>query len=640
MTVYRHFVTILPALIATFLLSLPASPSTAAEISPGLHAALQHASPEQPLPIILILEAPEEVPDFVRQRGGKARASLARDLRARARAREAPVEAFLHRRGITQVQSLWLIDGLALRATPTQIAELQTLIEVRALHLDEPAEPPPVEASFAHFSPRWNITRVGAPQLWEQGYAGAGQVVAVIDTGVDLAHPLLGPRWRGGSNSWFDPFDGTSEPDDFAEGQGVAHGTAVTGVVVAGEGVGVAPAAQWIAARIFHPERATRSSHIISALQWTLDPDGDPVTDDAPAVVNGSWGINAQNSCNTVYRPAIQALKAAGIAVVFAAGNAGPQAATSESPANYAESYAVGATDSLNRIAGFSSRGPSACGGGIYPDVTAPGVSIVSTDLEGGFASVSGTSFAAPHVAGVMLLLRQAFPTAPVAEIEQALRAAAVDLGLSGPDNSFGHGLIDAPAAYDYLDFTPVPELLAPETDALVDAGEVTLAWRQKPDSFGAPVENRVLVALDADFAQPLEWVAATSAPGPERPTAAAGAAGAVLLAAGLAAAGGRRRLAMRVVPAILVAALLFACGGGGGGSDQDGNLGLVVVIEDGEAEQGGDENAEFFPTDDPQVRTLTLTGLTSGATYYWKVVAENARGSQRESEVRSFTLD
>lgn len=636
MSIFRVLDSILPALLATLLLTiLPVSHSSAAEIAPGLRTALQHTSAEQRVDIILILDAAQEVPDFVRQRSVKTRASLARDLRARARGNEAPLVAFLQRRGITDLQSLWLIDGLAFRATPAQIAELQTLVEVRALHLDEFAEPPPVEPSFAHNSPGWNITRVGAPQLWEQGFTGAGQVVAIIDTGVDLSHPLLGSRWRGGANSWFDPFDGTVEPSDFVEGQGLAHGTAVAGVVAAGDGLGVAPGAQWIAARIFHPERQTRTSHIIAALQWALDPDGDPTTDDAPQAVNNSWGLTTQDSCNTVYRPAVQALKAAGIAVVFAAGNAGPDEATSESPANYSESYAVGATDSLNRIAPFSARGPSACDGGIYPDVTAPGVSIVTTDIGGEFVSASGTSFAAPHVAGVMLLLMEAFADATVAEIEEALRASAIDRGPAGPDNSFGHGLISASAAYEYLDFTPVPELLAPANSAVIAGSEVTLAWRQPPDSFGEPVANRVMVALDAEFSHPLEVVAAADALQPGLP----GGGGGVLPAmVGLAMAGIACRRRLRLLPAVLVLGLLLSCSGGGGDGNSgdflvESDNGLIFVVDE-------DVDPEIIEGEDPEQRTLTLTGLAGGATYYWKVTAENARGSLRESDVRSFTLE
>ena len=112
----------------------------------------------------------------------------------------------------------------------------------------------------------------------------------------------------------------------------------------------------------------------------------------------------------------IQALKAAGIAVVFAAGNDGPAASTSESPANYPESVAVGAVDRSNLVADFSSRGPSACGTGVYPTLAAPGVHIETTGLNNTTVVADGTSFSSPHVAGVMALLlsQGAFPNATV----------------------------------------------------------------------------------------------------------------------------------------------------------------------------------------------------------------------------------
>jgi hypothetical protein len=106
-------------------------------------------------------------------------------------------------------------------------------------------------------------------------------------------------------------------------------------------------------------------------------------------------------------------------------------------------------------VAGFSSRGPGACDGSIYPALVAPGVGINTSDLSFGglplYMNVSGTSFAAPHVAGVLALLAGAFPNAGVAELEAALREGAQDLGVAGADNSYGQGLVDALTARERL---------------------------------------------------------------------------------------------------------------------------------------------------------------------------------------------
>lgn len=200
-------------------------------------------------------------------------------------------------------------------------------------------------------------------------------------------------------------------------------------------------------------------SAVHSGFQWLLDPDDDPATDDLPDVVNNSWGFDEADvgKCEDDFRPAVQALRAAGVAVVFAAGNTGPGPATSISPANYPESFAVGAVDSALTIADFSARGPSACDGGIFPDLAAPGVDVRTTDLIFGgtspdaYATVSGTSFAAPLVAGGMALLLSAEPELTVDRLERALIRSAVDLGSPGSDNVYGHGLVDLAAAHAFL---------------------------------------------------------------------------------------------------------------------------------------------------------------------------------------------
>ncbi|MBE0599070.1 MAG: S8 family serine peptidase, partial [Desulfuromonadales bacterium] len=277
-----------------------------------------------------------------------------------------------------------------------------------------------------------------------------------MDSGVDLNHPDLGPQWRGGSNSWFDPNGEHATPAD-RDG----HGTAVMGVMVGGSAggtaIGVAPDAQWIAVKIFDNGGQASLSGIHRGFQWLLDPDDDPDTDDAPDVVNNSWGLEGTpGACidegNADFHDDIQLLKSAGIAVVFAAGNQGPLQDTSLSPGNYQEAYAVGAVDAHQRIADFSGRGPSACDQTVYPELVAPGVGIRSSDLTPpGFPPQylvsSGTSLAAPHVAGALALLRSAFPGRTAADLEEALQQSARDLGGIGPDNDYGFGLVDAAQA-------------------------------------------------------------------------------------------------------------------------------------------------------------------------------------------------
>jgi len=304
--------------------------------------------------------------------------------------------------------------------------------------------------------PEPNLTLIRAPDLWARGYSGQGIVVANMDTGVDLTHPDLASKWRGGTNSWFDPHNEHPAVPYDANG----HGTQTMGIMVGGDAggttVGVAPNAQWIAVKIFDDAGSAPVSAVHSGFQWLLDPDGNPDTNDAPDVVNSSWGAASNiGQCLLTFQADIQALRAAGVAVVFSAGNQGANTMTDISPANNPESFAIGAVDNAQNIAGFSSRGPSSCDGSIFPEVVAPGVQVTSTDasLVGLplYAAVSGTSFSAPHVSATMALLLSAFPASSVSQLETALVQSARDLGTPGPDNDYGFGLIDALGAYEYL---------------------------------------------------------------------------------------------------------------------------------------------------------------------------------------------
>jgi subtilisin family serine protease len=290
---------------------------------------------------------------------------------------------------------LWIINVLAVTARPAVIRELAARPEVASVELDAtlPGPTAPSDATVAAVAEQ-NLDVVNAPDLWDVGDAGSGVVVASMDSGVDGAHPDLASRWRGGSNSWYDPYgQHPTMPTDVS-----GHGSMTMGIMVGGEAggtaVGVAPDARWIAAKVFNDQGSATLSGIHLAFQWLVDPDGNAATDDAPDVVNGSWTFSSPGGFLT-FQPDVQALRAVGILPVFAAGNSGPGAGTSHSPANYPESFAVGATDNGDLVAGDSSRGPDACGGAAvtFPDLAAPGVNVRSTDTSGLYAAGSGTSF-------------------------------------------------------------------------------------------------------------------------------------------------------------------------------------------------------------------------------------------------------
>ena len=359
--------------------------------------------------------------------------------------------AALRREGhVRHVRSLWIANAVAVTADASAIAALQARADVRSIEAD--AELPIQLADTG--TPEPGVAATAAPELWSHGIDGSGVTVATLDTGVDLTHPELASRYRGGTNSWFDPYGEHAEPMDVH-----GHGTQVMGVIVAGTGIGMAPGARFIAARVFNDSGVSTDSAVHLAFQWLLDPDGNPATDDAPNVVNASWGAQLA-TCDRTFEPDLQALRAAHILPVFAAGNDGPGGSSDTSPGNLPEAFAVGATATATTIAPFSSVGPSRCDGGQFPALVAAGTGIRSTDRFGFEATgLAGTSFAAPHVAGALALLLQVAPQLTAADQASLLTQSAHDLGPAGPDATFGAGSLDIAAAARLLsptlDFSP-----------------------------------------------------------------------------------------------------------------------------------------------------------------------------------------
>jgi subtilisin family serine protease len=452
----------------------PTHPPSA--LDPLLAHRLATAKPDATLEAIVVLDEQASMPSLPGAKRGARLAAVIDALQSTATASQRPLLDLLAREKaagrVSKVVPLWIFNGLIVAAKPQVIRELASRTEVRELRLNTTAYSPTATVS-ATAAPEPNLSVVNAPALWNLGDRGEGVVVASMDTGVDVTHPDLSGSWRGGSDSWYDPNgQHPTTPTDVS-----GHGTWTMGVMVGGDrggtSIGVAPAARWIAAKIFNDRGVATTTGIHQSFQWLLDPDHNPATPDAPNVVNGSWSMAAAG-CNLEFQLDLRALRAAGILPVFSAGNGGPGGGTSFSPANNPEALAVGATSNSDAIASFSSRGPSACDGGTFPDVTAPGVGINTTDLYGLYASESGTSMAAPHVSGVLALLLSAFPNLPVDRQESALESSAVDLGVAGPDNTFGYGRVDALAAYGSLATTPDFTLAAsPNTTSTPAGGSV-----------------------------------------------------------------------------------------------------------------------------------------------------------------------
>ena len=356
---------------------------------------------------------------------------------------------------VDHVVDLWAIGGFAGTVDADTLDELAAHPDVASVELDAEVHlPEPVEAAPPKL-PTWSLEAVRAPPVWgDLGVRGENVVVGVMDSGVDGEHPALADSYRGRdgdqSDSWF---VSTGEPYP-TPGDGHGHGTHVSGSVLGappGEVTGVAPGAEWIAAKIFRDNGAASTSGIHASFQWMLAPGGDPAK--APDVVNNSWG--AGDPTITEFLGDVRAWRAAGIVPVFAAGNDGPGSGTIGSPGSFPESITVGATDSGDVAAGFSSRGPVVWDGVKHgkPDVSAPGQAIYSawpTNLpDGPYHTISGTSMATPHVTGVTALLLSAAPGLSVDQVQEVLEDTARAEQHMGtvPNDTYGAGIVDAQAA-------------------------------------------------------------------------------------------------------------------------------------------------------------------------------------------------
>jgi serine protease AprX len=454
--------------------------SDAASIDPDLASTLERISPNETLPVIIRLPKTSLLEPFQQSTRKQRRTEVVKRLKENAELKQRPILNFLKKRGVKHMTSLWLINGIAARLTREDIHELSLQPGLAAIKLDKTIYLPEVSAESEEEAGE-SLKLIRAPELWSLGHTGEGMVIASMDTGVDFNHQDLADRWRGGDNSWYDPNNEWEEPHD-----GNGHGTQIMGVLVGGSAggtsIGIAPGAQWIAVKIFNNANQATLSAIHKGFQWLLDPDNNTETDDAPDVINNSWGLgNTVNTCNDEFQEDIQVLKNAGIALSFSAGNGGPFSFTSESPANYPESFAVGALEDNSTIMISSSRGPSACDLSIYPEVVAPGVNIRTADLTFGgvfpdsYINVTGTSFAAAHVSGAMAVLLSAFPCATIPQLESALKDSSINLGTPGPDNDFGYGRIDMMAAYNALISAGIPatcSYIDEDSDGVADSDD------------------------------------------------------------------------------------------------------------------------------------------------------------------------
>ena len=472
-------------LLLAVVFGLPAAqPGADAKIEPGLIKALVN-SDDGTAPLFVVFADRTPLSAAARIQDWAARGRFVADqLQATATRSQIGVRVYLQSRNIDHTP-FWIENKIYIPKGTLDLArDLAKRPNVAAIIPEVTYSiAPPQAAGIGLQSVGWNISMIGADQVWNTyGNKGAGVVVASIDSGVQYNHPALVNQYRG--NLGGGSFNHTGNWSDATRACGntpcdnVGHGTHVMGTMVgddgAGNQIGVAPGAKWIACRAC-TTLGCASAALTSCAQWILAPGGDPAK--RPNVVNNSWAGTGGDSW---YQSYVQNWVAAGIFPAFAAGNSGPNCNTAGSPGDYASAFASGATDSMDNISSFSSRGPSAFGG-VKPDASAPGVNIYSSVPTNSYASYSGTSMASPHTAGVVALLWAVRPnykgnisgTASLLKNSAAVRTTTEACGGvpggASPNNTYGSGRINAKAAVDAgagaVNQPPAVTIMTPATD-------------------------------------------------------------------------------------------------------------------------------------------------------------------------------
>ena len=460
-----------------------------------VHPSLLAAPPEAERELLVVLDEQADLSGAAALSTKEEKAQFVFErLSETARRSQGPLLAELAERGL-DAQSFWIVNVVLVRGRGDLVEALARRPDVRRVEPNPniplrspvltpdlaPFEARPEAAEAVASGPEWNITKIGAPSVWAAGIRGQGVVVAGADTGYDWTHPALKGKYRGWNGStanhnfnWHDAVHNAvpgnkCKSDAKAPCDDDSHGTHTMGIMVgddgAGNQIGVAPGAKWIGCRNMDEGNGTPARYI-ECFQFFLAPTdlngANPTPSLAPDVINNSWDCPPSEGCTNpdTLKSIIETVRAAGIAVVVAAGNEGPACNSMDVPERYDASWDVGATGSTDVVASYSSRGPGESNLP-KPQFVAPGSNIRSSVPGGGYAVMSGTSMASPHAAGAAALLLSAQPSLSgnVTALETVLEQTALPLTTTDtcggipagtvPNDTAGFGRINVLAGYD-----------------------------------------------------------------------------------------------------------------------------------------------------------------------------------------------
>ena len=496
-------------------------PSAAQKIAPWV---MEHTANRQQTEFFVVLADQADLSSAVtlHSKAEKGRYVYS-TLLTKARTTQGPILEWLRERKLEH-RSFYIVNAILVKGT-REIAEAlaarSDVVRVEGnplIHNNLPQPGPAVEARLYLQRPDTiepGINYIHAPQVWALGFTGQDIVVASADTGVRWTHNALKPHYRGwdGQNAdhdynWHDAIhDSVGNPcgnDSPFPCDDHSHGSHTTGTMIGDDGmgnqIGMAPAAKWIACRnIDGPQNLGSPARYIECMEFFLAPypigggQGDPTK--APDVTNNSWDCPPSEGCSPdTLQAAVEAQAAAGIMMVVAAQNYGPNCSTVQNPpAIYAAAYSIGAlVTGTDTIAIFSSRGPVAIDGSgrIKPDITAPGTGTRSCSNAGdnSYTIFSGTSMATPHISGAMALLWSAIPSLrnQIDASRTALNDAAYFISstqcgdVGPPNNVYGWGRVNIFAAVSGASPTPTPTPTATPTPTGTPVQTPCSAWTSR----------------------------------------------------------------------------------------------------------------------------------------------------------------
>ena len=446
-----------------------------------------------------------------------------------------------HQGLVVDIESYWLVNGISCTVDPSVISLLEQQRDVMTVYRVEEAqwifEDEATPASRGDgLEITQNLLQVNAPEVWAQGYTGAGVLIALIDTGVRLDHAdLAGRLWNGGTeypNHGYDFYYHDNDPSDDR-----GHGTHVAGTIcgtgASGSQTGIAPEATIMALKAFNNEGVGDETHWVAAMQFALEHGAD--------LMNMSLGRPQPSAAQKLMmRQACDNTLAAGVVVAACAGNirqmqfmvpvpnniytpgdCPPPHLHKDQMANAGGTscvICVGAVDYDHQIAPFSSQGPSQWTdvsayndypytsgntteiGLIRPDICAPGVQIKSLDYNttDGYTLMDGTSMATPLVTGAIALMLSKDPELTPAQIDEILERTAQPL-TPHKSNDFGAGLLDALAAVNAVNHDGLAES---RHEAMVypnpSSDDFTVAFEGMQSVNVFTLEGRLLRTLEA----------------------------------------------------------------------------------------------------------------------------------------------